>query len=166
MSQIAELAILGLMACEAFGQMAPASAGPVMPGKVTMTGTLRSRLYTWDWFQPASGNHQYAYSGNLLRLGLSQKRNTWDWNVEFAVPFLLGLPADSIGTGPQQGALGLGANYLTANGGSPNAAMAFPKQLYIRLDGLGGDKRHSLQLGRFEFLDGAEVAPKNGTLAA
>jgi len=24
---------------------------------VTVTGSLRSRLYAWDWFEPASGNN-------------------------------------------------------------------------------------------------------------
>lgn len=138
---------------------------PFKLGGITITGSLRSRLYAWDWFEPASGNNAYAYSGNLLRLGFSQNRDSWDWNAEFAVPFLLGLPQNATGAGPQQGALGLGSNYLTANGGSRNTAMIFPKQLYVRLDGLGSDKRHVLQLGRFEFLDGSEVAPKNATLA-
>jgi hypothetical protein len=43
--------------------------------------------------------------------------------------------------------------------------MIFPKQLYVRLDGFGGNKAHTLQIGRFEFLDGSEVLPKNATLA-
>ena len=47
-----------------------------------------------------------------------------------------------------------------------NTAMIFPKQLYLRFDGLGGDKGHTLQIGRFTFLDGSEVAPKNATLSA
>ena len=101
-------------------------------GGVTVTGSLRSRLYGWDWFQPTSGDNSYAYSGNLLRVGFSQSREKWDWNAEFAVPFLLGLPANPTGTGPQQGALGFGSNYLTANDGNQNTAMLFPKQLYIR----------------------------------
>jgi hypothetical protein len=100
-----------------------------------------------------------------LRLGFSRNRDTWDWNAEFAVPFLLGLPANAIGTGAQQGALGLGSNYFTANDGRQNSAMIFPKQLYVRFDGFGQDKRHKLRIGRFEFLDGSEVAPKNATLA-
>jgi len=37
------------------------------------------------------------YSGNLLRLGFSQNRDTWDWNAEFAVPFFLGLPTNATG---------------------------------------------------------------------
>jgi hypothetical protein len=31
---------------------------------------------------------------------------------------------------------------------------------------VGGNRAHSLQIGRFEFLDGSEVVPKNATLAA
>ena len=44
--------------------------------------------------------------------------------------------------------------------------MLFPKQLYVRFDSLAGDPRQSLQLGRFLFLDGGELTPKNSTLAA
>jgi hypothetical protein len=141
-------------------------AEPIKLGGVTVSGSLRSRMYVWDWFQPASGNNDYLYSGNIFRIGFSQRREKWDWNAEFAVPFLLGLPANATGTGPQQGALGLGANYVSANSGSQNTAMIFAKQLFVRFDGLGGNKAHSLQIGRFEFLDGSEVAPKNATLAA
>jgi hypothetical protein len=137
-------------------------AAPIRIGSMTFSGSVRSRLYDWDWFQPASGDTSYAYSGSVFRLGLSQSRDTWDWNAEFAVPVLLGLPASPTGTGPQQGALGLGANYLSANSGNQSAAMIFPKQLYVRFHG----KSQSLQAGRFEFNDGSEVAPKNATLAA
>src|SRR5579859_586097 len=131
---------------------APAAdaSGPIKLGNITVTGSLRSRLYDWDWFQPTAGNNSYQYSGNIFRIGFSQNRDTWDWNAEFAVPFLLGLPSGATSTGAQQGALGLGANYLSANSGSQNTAMIFPKQMYVRFDGLGDDKRHILQIGRFE----------------
>jgi len=135
-------------------------------GDLTFTGSLRSRVYFWDWFQPASGENSYQYSGNLMRLGLSENHGTWDWNAEFAAPFLLNLPTNATGTGAQQGALGLGANYLSANSGNQNAAMIFPKNLFVRFNGLEGNQRHTLQIGRFEFLDGSELAPKNATLAA
>ena len=138
---------------------------PIKLGSVTVSGSIRSRVYFWDWFQPTSGNNSYQYSGNIFRIGLSQRRDSWDWNAEFAVPFLLGMPANATGTGPQQGALGLGSNYVAANSGSRNTAMIFPKQLFIRLDGLGGNKNHTLQIGRFEFNDASEVTPKNTTLA-
>jgi hypothetical protein len=150
------------------GLYAQAPAQPSQPikiGGITLTGSLRARIYFWDWFQPAAGENSYQYSGNLFRIGLSQSSDSWDWSAEFAVPFLLGLPNNANGTGPQQGALGLGSNYVTANGGSRNTAMVFPKQLYVRFHGLGGNKAHTLQIGRFEFLDGSEVAPRNATLA-
>ena len=110
------LILLALAAGASYGQTSPSD--PIKLGDVTFTGSLRSRVYAWDWFQPASGNNDYVYSGNLLRLNFSQNRDTWDWNAEFAVPFLLGLPSNATGTGPQQGALGLGSNYASANGGS------------------------------------------------
>jgi hypothetical protein len=106
--------------------LAQNAADPIKIGDVTFSGSLRSRMYDWDWFQPTSGNNSYIYSGNLLRLGLSENRDGWDWNAEFAVPFLLGLPLNATGTGSQQGALGLGSNYLAANSGSRNTAMIFP----------------------------------------
>ncbi|HUI79126.1 MAG TPA: alginate export family protein [Bryobacteraceae bacterium] len=144
---------------------APApGADPITLGDITVTGSLRARLYGWDWFQAAGGENQYEYSGNLLRLNLAEKRPGWDWDAEFAVPFLLGLPTAATDPAPQ-GALGLGSNYFTANGGRQNTAMIFPKQLYLRFDGLAGNENHTLQLGRFLFLDGSELVPKNATLA-
>jgi hypothetical protein len=44
--------------------------------------------------------------------------------------------------------------------------MIFPKQLFVRIDRMWGSKANTLQVGRFEFLDGSEVTPKNATLAA
>jgi hypothetical protein len=144
---------------------APAAPGPLRLGDITITGTLRSRAYGWDWFQPTAGNNNYAYSGNFLRLNLSQNRHTWQWNTELAIPFLLGMPTGATGTGPQQGALGFGSNYLSANKGNQNAAMIFPRQLYVQFDAIAGEKGH-LKIGRFVFVDGTELAPKNATLAA
>ena len=164
--RFALLALVTLLAYEADGQSASDVSDSIKLGDVTVSGSLRSRVYFWDWFQPSSGNNAYDYSGDILRLGFSQNRDTWDWNAEFAVPFLVGLPANATGTGPQQGGLGLGSNYVAANNGSQNTAMIFPKQLYVRFHGLGGDKRQTLQAGRFEFFDGGEIAPKNPTLAA
>ena len=144
---------------------APAAPGPMKLGDVAVTGTLRSRAYAWDWFQPLAGNNNYAYSGNFLRLNLSENRHTWQWNTELAIPFLLGMPAGATGTGPNQGALGLGSNYVSANKGNQNAAMVFPRQLYVQFDSLAGEKGH-LKIGRFITIDGAELTPKNATLAA
>src|SRR5215471_10035069 len=121
--------LLTLSTIDANGQTAaPAAAisaapAPLKIGDVTVTGSLRSRAYAWDWFQPTSGNNEYQYSGNLLRVNFSESRRTWQWDAELAVPFLLGLPEGATGTGPQQGALGFGSNYLSANKGNQNTAM-------------------------------------------
>ena len=143
---------------------APATFPVIKLGGITISGSLRSRVEGFDWFQPSSGDNSYAYSGNLFRLSLAQRKETWDWNAEFGVPFILGLPANPLAPAPQ-GALGFGANYLTSNDRNQNTAMIFPKQLYIRITQFGGSKAHMLKLGRFEFLDGSEVAPANATLA-
>lgn len=104
----------------------PDTADSLKLGDITVTGSLRSRLYVWDWFQPAAGENQYQYSGNLLRFSFAEKLSSWDWDAEFAVPFLLGLPSKATDAAPQ-GALGLGSNYFGANGGHENTAMIFPK---------------------------------------
>ncbi len=148
---------------------APAAAGgapdPLFKiGDVAVTGSLRSRLYVWNWFQPASGENQYEYSGNLLRLNFAERLQSWDWDAEFAVPFLLGLPTGATDAAPQ-GTLGLGSNYYGANDNHQNTAGFFPKQLYVRLRKLGGVEGQTLQIGRFTFLDGSELAPKSATLA-
>ncbi len=114
--------------------------------------------------KPPTGENQYEYSGNLLRLNFAEKRATWDWDAEFAVPFLLGLPTGATDAAPQ-GALGLGSNYYSANHASRNTAMIFPKQLYARFRSLGGVEGQTLQIGRFAFSDGGETAPKDSTLA-
>ena len=144
---------------------ASGSANTLKLGDITITGSIRSRLYVWDWFQPAAGENQYQYNGNILRLNFAEKKSGWDWDAEFAVPFLLGLPANATDPAPQ-GALGLGSNYYTANEANRNTAMIFPKQLFVRLDGLGGHEGQSLQIGRFTFLDGSEITPGNATLAS
>ena len=146
----------------------PAAAPNATPdviklGPVTVTGSVRSRLYVWDWFQPATGENQYQYSGSLLRVNFAESLPKWDWDAELAVPVLLGLPTKATDPAPQ-GALGLGSNYYGANSGSQNTAMIFPKQLYVRFHGLGSEAS-KLQVGRFLFSDGTEIAPKNATLA-
>src|SRR2546422_791460 len=77
---------------------------------------------------PADG--QYEHSGNILRLSFSERLKSWDWNAEFSVPFLLGLPSQATAPAPQ-GALGFGSNYYSNNHAEQNTAMIFPRQLYV-----------------------------------
>ena len=141
-----------------------AAPQPLKLGDVTVTGSLRARGYAWSWFTPAAGNNEYQYSGNILRFNLAAAPHGTELDAEFSVPFMLDLPLNATGTGPNQGALGLGSNYFTANTNRQNVGMIFPRQLYAKFS-LAGDKGNTLQLGRFTFLDGTEVAPKNATLA-
>ncbi len=145
------------------GAAAP-PAKPLQIGDVVVQGSIRTRVEGWDWFG-SSEEGVYAYSGTLIRLGLSQQKKNWDWNLEFAAPILLGLPRDAVSAG-SAGQLGAGGTYFAANGNRRNAAMVFPKQGFIRFKNLFGDETQSLRIGRYEFLDGTEIISKNATLAA
>jgi hypothetical protein len=127
---------------------------------VTVSGTLRTRLESWDWFG-TNPSGTYTYPGTLLRIGLGRAEPTRDWLVELAVPFLLALPEQPAGA-----AEGLGASYSNANDRSTHAAALFVKQAFVRFTNLGGVTGQSLKVGRMEFFDGAEVSPRHGTLAA
>jgi hypothetical protein len=117
----------------------------------------------WNWFEGAA-NNTYGFSGSLLRVSLGQQTKTLDWQVEMALPVLLGLPDNAIAPG-NQGQLGLGATYYVANDRSRNAALPFLKQGFVRFRNLGS-AADTLRIGRLEFIDGTEVAPPNPTLAA
>jgi len=138
---------------------------PFKLGGITVSGSFRTREEDWQWFQSAPAQNKYIYSGNLLRLAFSQSFESFDWQLEFSVPVLLGLPNNAVAAGTP-GQLGLGASYFVANSKSQNTAMIFAKQGYLRFRNLGGSDAQSLKIGRFEFLDGSETTPKNSTLAA
>jgi hypothetical protein len=133
---------------------------PATDEGITVQGSYRSRVEMWDWFEAASGESSYAYSGNVLRLSIGQQRERIDWQIELAAPVLLGLPSDAVAPGAQ-GQLGLGGSYYVANDRHRNAAMVFPKQAFVRVK----QGAHALRLGRFEFIDGAEIIAKDPSLA-
>ena len=129
------------------------TAGPSGGSGLTVSGSLRTRVESWDWFG-RDANGEYTYPGSLLRLAFGQSNRKADWQLEFAVTFILGLPDHAIGPGAQ-GSLGLGANYFGANDGSRNAAAIFVKQAFVRFKKLGGVDGQSLRIGRIEFVDGS-----------
>jgi hypothetical protein len=143
----------------------PASAqAPIKIGDAVVSSSLRSRMYSWDWFGDAPGG-DYTYSGSLLRFGLTETKKTFDWQVEFAVPALVNMPTTAVMPAPF-GQLGLGGSYSAANSGSTNSSSIFLKQGNVKLKGLGGIAGQSLKVGRMEFIDGAEMTPGHSTLAA
>ena len=137
---------------------------PLKVGSFTITGSVRTRVELWDWFD-ADADSRYNYNGTLFRFGIGQQKKSIDWLAEFAAPVLVNLPDASIAAG-NQGQLGMGASYFAANGRARNTAMLFPKQAFVRFKALGGDERQSLKMGRMEFIDGTETVPKDTTLAA
>ena len=143
---------------------AQSAAAPAAQRAVSVQGSIRSRLEAWKWFEGTDGDPSYAFLGTLARLSFSRERPGLDWQLEFAAPLLLGLPNDAVAPGAQA-QLGLGAAYYVSNDRSRNTGLLFLKQAFVRFKNLGG-KAHSLRLGRFEFIDGSEVIPKNATLAA
>jgi hypothetical protein len=133
-------------------------------GDVVVSTALRTRTYSWNWFGD-SPNGEYVYQGSQWRVGMARSKPRYDWQVEFDVPLLLGLPKTAVAAAPQ-GQLGLGAAYFAANGNSANAVGLFLKQGFLRINGLAGVAGQSLKIGRTEFNDGLELTPKNATLAA
>src|SRR5215469_14628025 len=128
-----------LFICAAGRMIVPAVAQtavvPIRIGDVTVGWSLRTRIESWDWFT-GNADNDYTFAGSILRLGFSESRKTFDWQLEFALPFLFGLPDDAIAPGAQ-GQLGLGAQYFAANQAT-NAAMLFPKQGFVRFNDMAG----------------------------
>ena len=162
MRTAASLLAWGFACCS--GLASAQTPPPITVGPVTVSGSVRTRVEAWNWFDGAADD-QYVYSGTIGRVALRQARPRVDWQVEFAIPILLGLPAAAIAPGPQ-GQFGLGAAYFAANDNVRNAAHLFVKQGFVRFKDLGGRPGQSLAVGRLEFVDGAEVAPADRTLAA
>jgi hypothetical protein len=140
-----------------------AASAPITVGDVVLSGAIRSRTYSWNWFGD-SPDGDYTYQGTQVRFGLSQSKKRYDWQLELEVPFMLHLPKTAVAPAPQ-GQLGLGAAYFAANNNSANPAALFLKQGFVRFNNLAGVAGQSLRVGRMEFNDGLEVMPKSATLA-
>ena len=138
-----------------------AITAPSKIGALTITGSWRFRTEAWDFFQPSTGENTYDFDHSLLRIGIGQKRENLEWLLEGAADTILGLPTGAVQPG-RTGQLGLGGTYYAANGGERNNVNGFLKQAYVAF-GIPG--KGKLRLGRFTYLDGAEVQPKDKTLA-
>ena len=158
---LASAMLISSMVTIAFAQT-PADR-PLRIGDVTISGSVRTRVETWNWFK-GDANNLYTFPGSILRVSLSQPARKFDWQLELAVPILVGLPDDAVAPG-DQGPQGHGANCYVANQKNRNAAMVFANQGYIRFKALAGVEGQTLKLGRMEFFEGLEFMPENATLA-
>ena len=165
-SAMPEKDALSAVSVDSAGKGADSKANPPQDkphkfGALSVFGSWRFRTEAWDWFQPATGENAYAFSHSLLRVGISQKRESFEWLLEGAQDAISGLPGNAVVPG-RQGQLGLGGSYFVANGGGQSNVNGFVKQAYV---GLKLPANGKLRLGRFTFSDGAEVAPQDKTVA-
>ena len=77
------------------GRTQNSGAVPARIGEVKTSGSLRTRVESWNWFE-GSANNDYPYAGSILRFSVKQSRSALAWEVEFALPVLLGLPDERV----------------------------------------------------------------------
>jgi hypothetical protein len=138
-----------------------AQSAPNLP--VSISVYERTRADAWQWFAAPPESETYGYVESLLRLGVAQRVQRWDWQLELSQPSVLGLSKDAISPVTVQGQLGLGGTYYASGGSNQYPAAAFLKQGFLRYHFDSADK--NLRVGRFEFVEGQETKPKNATLA-
>src|SRR5260370_13030232 len=128
---------------------------PPKQSSLKVFGSWVFRTEAWDWFRPASGKNSYAFVHSLLRAGMEQKRENFDWLIEGAQDAILGLPGNAVVPG-NQGQLGLGGTYFAVNGNRRNIAKGFVNEAYL---GINLPLDGKLALLRFGYSDGVAMTP-------
>ena len=129
---------------------------------LNVTGSLRGRVESWDWFSAPPAQSSYTYESSVLRVGIGQTFGNTEWYAEGSFPFFANLPAYSVAP-PPEGPLGYGGDYFSVNN-QRNIAAAQLRQAFLMFRSAGGHAR--VRLGRFEFADGSEATPPDNELAA
>lgn len=144
------------------GNSAPKPAAqPHKLGPLEITVNWRERTEGWNWFQGPTGNSDYAFWDSLLRIGIGQTGEHFDWYIDGEQPAILGLPNNAVVAAPQ-GQLGLGGTYYAANNNHTNVASGFLKYAFANFH---PGNRFALKIGRFEYFDGLEMKAKDPLLA-
>jgi len=159
--------LTGAVFCPALilAQTSPPSQPAAKPLSKPLTLTVydRTRVEAWQWFAATPNAEQYGYVESLVRLGLQQRVQHVDWQLELSQSTMLGLPSDAVSAVTAQGQLGLGGTYYASNSNNTEPVAASFKQGYLRYH--FSRDANTVRLGRFEFFDGQETTPKNTTLA-
>ncbi len=130
--------------------------GPAAPfysiGGFGLSGYLRVRPESYDWFSTPDRDNDYTFTGYQLRL--AGVKSTPKLDVQ------LDLQATALTTVPDN-AVGIGALYKNANG-SRDGAISI-KQGFVRFKGAVG-AGSAARIGRFEFNEGVELTNADPTL--
>ena len=165
-SEIVIAILLTAMAKVAAAEDAVSSAltppSPHRFGTLEVTGEIRTRAEGWNWFY-RDRRARYAYGESLLQMALSQHRKNFDWKLELAQSTLISLPEGAFFPGTRV-PLGMGGVYFAANNFHRNVASLYLRQGYVLVSGLGGNGG-SLQMGRFDFVEGLEGRSADASLA-
>jgi hypothetical protein len=105
------------------------SPRPIQVGSITVSGEVRGRAQSWNWFLENDRIH-YTFGQSLLRLAIAQKRSKYGWKIAVEQPALYSLPSDALQSGTGY-PLGLGGTYYAANGRRRNTAGVFVNQIRI-----------------------------------
>ncbi len=141
---------------------APGVTRPVSNSPVTVTVYDRTRVDVWQFFSATPHEAVYPYVESLVRIGVGQKIDRLDWDLEVAQPAIFDVPNHAVSAVTAQGQLGLGGTYYASNGSNQYPAAAGLKQGWVRYR--YGGAGSTVRLGRFEFFDGQELTPKDKTM--
>ncbi len=142
------------------GTAAVVPADTVSPVKAT--AYVRERTNATQWFAATPNAEVYGHQDSLVRLAIEQRVHHFDYQLELSESAEFALPDDAVSPVTTQGQLGLGGTYYAANGKNQYPAAASFKQGFLRYH--FRRDANTVRLGRFEFFDGQETAPKNTTL--
>ena len=122
----------------------------------------RGRGLGWDWFKALQEDNIYGYGESLLRFGLSQTIDRWDWKVEITQGTIIDAPNTAVSSSSAQASWAWAALITLAA-----ATILIPRPRFLNRDTfvMASIRIQNIRIGRFEFFDGLETKPKNPTLA-
>src|SRR6185369_12837396 len=68
-------------------------------GPFNISVNWRVRTEAWDFFQPPTGQNAYAFEHSLLKIGIGQKSEAFEWLLEGAADTIVGLPSGAVQPG-------------------------------------------------------------------